>query len=72
MPTSLDGSILVSKKTIINLLQACRSSEITTDSTLVEFGMEEQKKKFALILQKEFNLDLGLNPASQLTRELMK
>lgn len=72
MAVQMDGSILVSKKTIINLLQVCRPTSLGSDATLVDLGVEEQKKKFALLLQKEFNIDLGLNPASQLMRNLMK
>ncbi|ANS06227.1 hypothetical protein HOR19_gp34 [Phage MedPE-SWcel-C56] len=68
----LEGSINVSKATLIRLIGACQPNKISAHTTLVEFGMEEQKKKFAEILQKEFGIDLNLNTASELIKELRK
>ena len=70
--TSIDGSILVSKSTILRLLNAVRHTPLSNQSTLFDAGVEEQKRQMAEILKGEFKLTSGFNPARDLRLELKK
>lgn len=67
-----DGSILVSKTTVIRLLQACTARPMKSASTLFDVGYEQHKADMARILQREFNIDLNMNPAGELIKELSR
>ena len=67
-----DGSILVSKSTIVRLLQSCTARRLDSNSTLFDIGYEQHKNDMARVLQREFNLDLNMNPAAELIKELSR
>lgn len=66
----MDGSILISKSTLIRVMQSLRPARLGKDSTLFECGMEEQKRQIAEQLKKEFELETGFNPANDIIRKL--
>lgn len=68
----VEGSILVSKPTLLRLVASCLPKRPTPDVTLYEVGYEQAKKEMAQLLQREFKIDIGLNPAQQLMQELKK
>lgn len=68
--TSMPGGVLVTNKTIIRLLLMCAPKPLGSASTLVDVGVEQHKRDMALLLQKEFNIDLGLNNAADMIKKL--
>lgn len=68
--TQLKGGLLVSNRTLRILLQVCLPRPLTSTSTLFDAGIEEQKRVVAELLQKEFNIQTGFNPARDLMRSL--
>ena len=68
--TAMNGSTLVSNHTLANLIQACMPRQLDSSSTLFDVGVESNKAATARLIQKEFNLDVGLNPAAAMLRRL--
>lgn len=67
---SMQGGVLVSNKTIIRLLLQCTPRTLGSDATLVDVGVEQHKSAMAALLQKEFNIDLGLNNSADMIKKL--
>lgn len=61
---------MVTNKTIIRLLLQCTPKSLGSDATLVDIGVEQHKRDMAMLLQKEFNVDLGLNNAADMIKKL--
>jgi hypothetical protein len=68
----LDGSILISKHTLLRLIQGLRPATLGKDATLFQCGMEEQKRLTMEHLKKELQLETGFNPANDVIRQLQK
>jgi hypothetical protein len=66
----LDGSILISKMTLIKILQGLRPTRLGAGATLFQCGMEEQKRLTVEHLKKELDLETGFNPADDLIKRL--
>lgn len=70
--TSMEGGILVSKSTLLRLINSVVAKPLDSNSTLFDAGVEEQKRKTAEMLKQEFKIETGFNPARDMMIDMKK